>query len=325
MTSNENEHVFSDQNEVSSCDYGVEQKGISKKVITAISGIVLTTMLLSGCGSETSKAINPNQPTTKATAGETQKQPIPTEAKSFVNKYSSRYADPVATYYAVKGYGTEYFGIGSIINDSFVENYELTNMQDGTNAQLGFKTFELPLTTESSQTTALNVFNEYTAPTLTKYMNLLSKNPGRKTVDFIDNGFRNYCSNTANNNTPGIAFTLDDEYINNLMDTAKSVVSEYGSTADYTVAPASINETDPNKTSFLNVIGAIGATKWHEFDVTSMESGGIRLVINVDNYNNKGEVSHINKTFKDTELIIIRQPDFMGTKSNTISIGQLKH
>jgi hypothetical protein len=62
MTSNENEHVFSDQNEVSSCDYGVERKGISKKVITAISGIVLTTMLLSGCGSETSKAINPNQP-----------------------------------------------------------------------------------------------------------------------------------------------------------------------------------------------------------------------------------------------------------------------
>ena len=319
MTSNE--HVLYNQNET--INDIPEKKGMSKKLIATISGIALTAMLLSGCGSDTSKATNPNQPTATATAGETQKQPIPVEAKSFVDKYGSRYADPVATYYAVKGYGTEYFGVGSIIGDGFVDNYDLTNMQDSTNGQLGFETLELPATTENSQATALNVFNEYTAPNLTKYMNWLSKNPGGKTVDFIDNAFRNYCSNTANNNLPNLAFTLDDEYIDNLMNTAKSVVSEYGSTADYTVAPASINETDPNKSSFPSVITQIGKTKWHEYDVTSMESSGVRLVINVDNYNSKGEVSHINKTFKNTELIIIRQPDYTGAKSNIVSIGKL--
>jgi hypothetical protein len=53
-----------------------------------------------------------------------------------------------------------------------------------------------------------------------------------------------------------------------------------------------------------------------------MEDGGVRLVIDIDKYDNKGNVSHINKTIKNIELIIVRQPDLMGTKTNTVSIGQ---
>jgi hypothetical protein len=155
-------------------------------------------------------------------------------------------------------------------------------------------------------------------------MNLLSKNTGGKMVDYIDNSFRNYCSNTANNNTPGLAFALDDGYIQNLMDTAKSVVSEYGSTADYKVAPASMDRSDPNITLFPAIITQIGSTKWHDHEVTTMEDGGVRLVIDIDKYDNKGNVSHINKTIKNVELIIVRQPDLMGAKTNTISIGQKK-
>ena len=55
ITENTDENLILD-------DYTPENKRINKKLTAAISGIVLTTMLLSGCSSETSKATSPNQP-----------------------------------------------------------------------------------------------------------------------------------------------------------------------------------------------------------------------------------------------------------------------
>lgn len=291
-----------------------------KKIIIALSGIAILGVTIFG-GTAIYRAGQKSQVATEVPANPTnEKQAIPKEAQDFVNQYGDRYSDPVSTYYAEKDYKATVDKYGSMMTNDYINKFEITNLSQGDVDQLGFTNYMLPLSAEDNQQTAVNVFNSYTAKNLSLYMNLLAKNPSLKAKDIIDSELQNYCSNTSADDQQNIAFSADNEAINKLMNTAKTIVAKYGSAANYSVAKASIDTSDPNTTEFPESLTAVETFEFRGQKIKSLHSSGVRLVINVDSYNGKN-VTHTIETLKDVQLSIIRQPD-IGSNSTYISIGQ---
>jgi len=256
---------------------------------------------------------------------ETQKLPaIPNEAKQFVSEVGGRYADPVSTYYAETAYENAHNKQGLPISDVYIENYKSLTYSKGEESDLGFTRYKLPAAEKDNQETVIKVFNEYAVKNLNLYMNLLSKNPLPNAVAIIDEQFRNYCSDTDNKGLP-IEFTADNDAINKLMATAKSVVSKYGSAANYSVANGSTKSGDNSITAFPDVLGAVETINFNGQKLSSLQAGGVKLTINVDQYDGKN-VSHKREVFNDIQLSIIKQPISEAANSannfNYISIGQ---
>ena len=106
----------------------------------------------------------------------------------------------------------------------------------------GFGYYRLPKTAKMDNGAVVKMFNEYLAPSLSLYMNLLSKNPSKDARKFIDKEFTDYCSNPER--------SADDEDINKLMNFAKGIVASNGSNANYNVAPLSNDAADIDNTNF---------------------------------------------------------------------------
>lgn len=244
---------------------------------------------------------------------ETQK--IPAEAQKFVTEFGSRYVDPVSTYYAVEAYKKDHDGKTPILTDEFINNYDNSGPQDGELSILGFTTYRLPLDTEVSQKTFIDIFNSYMKPNLDLYMNLLSKNPSAKAVAIIDDEFKSYCSQNT-------SFKEDDAQIAMLMNTAKSKVAEFGSAADYSVAKATDKPTGKDSTVFP-MAGSImfGSIPWNKQIIKNYTIGGIDLVIDTDKFSGK-TVSRDSKIRHGVTLAIWRQPVTGDANYSNISIGQ---
>ncbi len=274
-------------------------------------GLAVLAVIGGGC---TAKAPQEAEQTTTETAEE----PIPSEAKEFIAEYGARYSDPLSTYYAEKAY-RDASDQGSMITDAYVAEYDI-NSPSGGSSDLGFEFYELPLDSEVSAQLSLDVFNNYTARQLTIYMNTLARNPNGKEV--IDDHFKDLCSyNSGLDQSPGAAFTKDDPYVENLMDTFGSIVDRHGSNAHYTVTMASETGDDESASSFDMRRTPIVGTDDHGH--VGQFSCNADIVVRVDVYNADDFVTTY-ETIEDVELTIIRQPYNTTDSISGISIGQVK-
>lgn len=305
-----------------------EKKGVSLKTKVGV-GLAAAVVLIGGGSVAAKKAMNPGNSTATGpvptNTGEAQ-PPLSAEAQKFVDLYGDRYADPVSTYYASKDYVLKANIPNVIMADNYIDNFEINgNIVTGVPDEIGFTQYTLPLDAKFNQQTSIKVFNEYTVPSLNCYMNELAKNPSPEAKKIIKAEFAKYCSDISNEDLP-IAFTSDDKGIAMLMDTADALVSKYGSTANYYVAPAEINSDDEGVTSFDGATMK-GYYMYDDREIQYFSDNDVRLVIGIDVF--KGDKSsHITETINEVQLQVIRQPGvYGGTESNpdqytNISIGQ---
>ncbi len=263
-----------------------------------------------------------------ATISTTQQETIPKEAQNFVIGSGNRYADPVSTYYAEISYAKNNNNIGSIITDEDIEAGKVTTDRTiGENSEIGFTEYELPIDAKMDQETSLKIFNEYTSKNLSRYMNLLARNPSKEAQIVIDKQFENYCSSALGDNLPATAFPLDDTKIESLMDTAKSVVAKYGSNANYTVTPATTRRANPNSSStlFTSTESSNEIYDWSDTKIQTIHELGVKIVIDVEVFNGKNVTSK-QEVLKDIQLSIMRQPTVAKSRTGSpytyISIGK---
>ena len=251
----------------------------------------------------------PANPANQTSTGEVKPdtQNVPAEAKSFVEEYGSMYSDPVSTYYAEKTY--EEAGYKSVmLTKEYIANYDPNVVRDRI-SHLGLESYSLPLSKVVDQATAVEIFDKYTAKELAIYMNALSKNPTTEAVTIIDAEFLNYCSDTNNAD----AFTVDDEYIMKLMETAKSIVAKYGSNASFDIIPGSSDLSDTG----MSYIGSPITMGRDESGAPQIYSNNANIAMNV--YIFDGVASTVTKDkIKNIQLVYIRQQN-----SDKISIGLL--
>ncbi len=261
-----------------------KKKGLTKTQKIIGSTIILVALVSGGL------AYNIYQNNQAATSSETEKKPsIPDEARSFVSEFGDRYlstSTAVSTYYAEKAYESQNNDKGSVISNDYIDTYEAGGLVDTT--ELGFKGYSLPLDIAYDQETSMKVFNEYTAPMLNRYMNLVARNTDA--VDIIDSQFYDDCIGID----PKDINPLNQQAIiagQNFMSMAKSVVAKYGSNANYSVALASNKETSTDSTFFFDALTTSS-------NISGQNSGFeqyVDLLIDIDTYNGKKK-SHESKT-----------------------------
>ena len=186
-----------------------------------------------------------DEPTAEAPVvpGEQEPAAVPAEAQGFVDSYGERYAEPVATYYAEQQYKAEDGGLASTLDNEWVSAYVFDNSTTTPESPLydiGF--VRLPLETQINSTTMVDVLNnQEVANGINRYMNLIARNTSPEAVAVIDNEFLKYMGRDNANSA-------------NLLATLKSVVSQYGSAANYGLAPAvavDYQTDDPEHTTVL--------------------------------------------------------------------------
>jgi hypothetical protein len=295
----------------------------NKKLMTAMFGIAVATVCLSGCNSSADN--NPNKVTaTSNDSGE--KQPaVPSEAQSFVTEYGNRYSDSVSTYYAVEAYKDTHSGVDPVMSNEYVKNYDFNGEKHFPISPLGFELKELPTDVSFNQESSIKLFNEYTALMLGKYMELISKNPMPDEIKIIDQQFLDNC---AGQHLGGYDSwdTEQRDSANNLLRTLKSVVAKHGSAANYSVALASNDKTNTNATLFNKNIPTVTGYYMYNNEKLIAANDDINLVINVDTYKNEN-VSHSKEVLKDFQLKVVRQPSSQTGNGSAatwtyISIGQ---
>lgn len=244
--------------------------------------------------------------------------------RSFIRDYGDRYSDPVSTYQAEEAYEASHSdgpnNGGLLITQETIANYDMSASMDLSGSPLGFEGYKLPLSAKADRATSMEIFNNYTCKEMSLYMNLLARNSNNPdAVAIIDFEISHWCASNWGQSSPENA-QIDDTSMQTMMETAKSVVAEYGSAANYTVAPGSATEGDPNFTYFDPNLSpdVLGLDEDH--NVTKLQDYA-DVAILVDTYS-RGSVFHETHTLKNFQLFVDRQDPFPGDDFTMISIGQ---
>lgn len=280
-----------------------EHKLLRKGLAVALAGAV--TLGAAGCSGDKVGAQAPEVNPSTTTESVAESQEVPKEAESFIDQYGSRYDDPVSVYFAQKDYEANVSTWPIILSEEYITNYEPSS---GVVSDLGFEMGKFPIESEGIEgiDDFIDVFNSYTAPQLSRYMNLLARNPDPEAIKIIDNEFLNYCS--ANSNIGTQAEIVDDNQdVINLMNLAKSTVSKYGSAANYYVANGSSDRSNVDSTLFINENVSKGFNS--ETGIHFLQTSGVKLIINVDTYNNSDNINREVEIVDDAQLIIFRHPN----------------
>ena len=301
-----------------------------------LAGLVLLGALGAGCSSVTPGANTPGTNESAANPGQTQE--VPALAQFFINDYKDRFKDPLSTWYAKEAYKKAHDGMNPVLSDGAIKMYLESKANRQENAgPLGFNVYRLPDNAALDENKSIEIFNDYTSKELSLYLNYLAKNPTPEGEALVDSEFMNYCSDTIYAGNSAYDFTDDDRFIATIMDTMKSIVSKYGSTANYTVLPSvlqphaqrglgeAISETDKNKTSFE--ASSFIATKFDKGKHVVQSQSNVDIVIAVDVYRGSAFSTQY-ETIERAELTLIRQPiehiNLSQKDFTYISIGQLK-
>lgn len=250
------------------------------------------------------------------TASTEKPQIIPDEAKDWVAEYGDRYVDPVSTFYAELGYEAKY-GTFAYMTSKDIDEYEITYETHGETSPLGFTMETLPLDAKIEQEDSIKIFNSWIAPNLDLYMNLIAKNPTPKGIAIVEEQFRAYCEGENPNSVNGIPNEESSIGARKILDTMAAIVTNYGSNAVYSIAPATTwenREQRETSTVFYN------PTIVYEND-SGFTDAGIQLLINIDAYNGK-EVSRKTETIEDFQIIVYRQPTTGTDTFSYLSFGE---
>ena len=164
---------------------------------------------------------------------------IPSEAQPFVDAYSSRYEDPLATYYAEAAFEKETGGDSLTIGDEYISTYNYESTVAGEVSPLRFDLLRLPFETEVNVQTSVDQFNS-ALPTMNRALNLLAKNPTQEQITVIADEFSLYSGYGQ------------EEYADNLITYFNGIVDMYGSNSNYTINPASSETTDSSQATIFD-------------------------------------------------------------------------
>lgn len=289
------------------------------KTIIAIAGVALALMATVGIGSKV-MASNLRQQTTSESTANPNAEKTPRAAELFKEEFGGIYNDPVSTWYSKEAYKTQ-TGTDLVFSDSQIKSWAKFGELKNSGIPFGFEEYKLNTGTELSEAMAIEIYNNYTCKELSRYANLLAKNPTPEATALIDRQFESFSSKAGNEKFKDLAFTNDDEAIANLMSTVKSIVAKYGSAANYTFQPGSLEDPvdnpSPKGTSFQH-----GSFTTETDDNDNVIGSNIIANINVsvDIYN-KSIVTHANETLDQVYLTILKQP-VNSANSIYLSIGQ---
>lgn len=312
-----------------------EKKSLTDRTAARIAvGVLAVSMMtssLSGCGAE-KKNVSIQVEQTQDKNSKTTKQEIPAEAKTFVENYKTRYGtDVLSVYYADKALG----GRKAVYWDEFFDAYEAKDPDLEKKSIFGFSIYELGIDVPANVDTAVKIFNEYTAPMLSRYMNLLARNTSQESIDIINTEFKNYCSFAKYKYNGPLP---DSEEMGNMMSFAQEIVRKYGYAANYTVAPAVKGySNDPSVSMFKNdktYIKAHEASDGHKTTaIYDFDNAGEKVVVLIDKFTG-AESERIIEAVDDVDLKISRytfvEGAYIGSKdpdaipTTRISIGIIK-
>lgn len=204
---------------------------------------------------------------------------VPEEAKTFVEVFSDRYTNPVATYYAEAAYIEK--GLGDIvIGDEYIESYNFDSrvFDNGEVSPLQFPVLKLDPNKEVNAENFVEFFNEST-PTLNRLLNLLAKNPTPEQVAVIRDEFVKY----SGIDSP-VAAT-------NLVDRLLAVTTQYGSAANYKINPATTDwdASEQNNSIYTGVNPGIDAVD--DSGYITMFSGNVQLSIAIESFSDTNQVT----------------------------------
>lgn len=262
---------------------------------------------------------------TPAVPGLVESEPVesvPPEARSFVEQFGNRYTDPVATYYSEIAYETAGDGSGAIIPQELIDGYASDTFKDGTESFLGGMEylslpFETNIVDESAEASAQFFNNSAVLGCMNRYMNLVAKNSSApEAINIINDQFLYYCGNDSLSGG-------DLGYVQNLMNSLRSVTETYGSNANYSIAPAGAdNDSQEGEgTSFTKygdytVIDSLGND-----DQVLAFSNIIDLVVNVDTYDGENDISHTQETLESVQFSVVRIPPVGPVDPGRVVIG----
>ena len=289
-------------------------KKIGFGVVGAIAGVAIAVpatlgIVNSGENNNTSDAPQPND---RDNSEVVDGPAAPPEAKDFLDAYSDRYNDPLATYYAEMDYETESGGQSLTIGDEYIDGYDfsLETFQTGETSPLEFPILRLPLDVEVTNTTpevTVNQFNE-SIPVMDRLLNLLAKNPTPEQVAVIRDEF--------------VKFTgFENQNANSLVDKFLAITQQYGSESNYSINPASDAE-DAN--SLQNTVFKGGdfveLIRVNEEGEVTAFSNLFDLSVNVETFDASGESATSTAVLEDVEYSVYRS-DFDPGDVGLIGIG----
>ena len=275
------------------------------RTILIVAGVALALVSAVGIGAKINASAEHKQTTRETTINPEIK--IPAEAKEFVAEYGARYDDPISTYYAEKSFGLD-VGKSVLISNESINNYDMSAPMDESSQLIGFEQYQFPPNKEISQNNATWIFNEFTAPQLTLYINALAKNPNPEIQKIIDYEFINYCSDRESQE--------DYKYINTLMDTCKAIVDEHGSNTNFTIGKGIIYH-DPMGTYINEYVSAQGEPD--EKGIVNKFSANAEILLTTTTYNREAVVKK-SEVIGAIQFLYSRQ-----SIGNNLSLGQIGH
>ena len=271
----------------------IKEKRPFRKVIAA----VLATVTVAGASVGIKKYNDyekfVNDPVNKIKATE--------EYKQFDSKYGLKYTDPLSAFNAVEGDRS-----GAIAREVIsTDEAKSFNPNEASN-KYNFVIQDKEIGKDYNTKDAVKFFNEKTAPVLDIYLNAIGKNPDCAKI--VDQEFK-VCFGGGQSNS-----SMDQKcsgYTDNLMNTMKSVVSEYGANSNFTVQNA-VNVADLPSNSFgQNNENCNSSVCSMGYLTTDKSDGGYdvhidqldQIVIKVDTYKDDGSEATTYKKIGRSQMV----------------------
>jgi len=232
-------------------------------------------------------------PTPTSTAIETEAPVVPPEAQEFVDYYSDRFPDALATYYAVTAYEQESGGTVLTIADWYTEDYDFDSLpfQEGEMSPLGFPGLAFDFSQEiQSEETFSEFFNDSAAPVLERVTNLIAKNPTGPQIAVIRDEFKKYSG-------------MGNPHADTLIDTLADFVYTHGSNANYTILPSTPDYSASQQENTV-LLGHPDIDAVDEDENITAFFGTLDLSFGIESYDNENTSTYSVATLENLHLSV---------------------
>ena len=246
-------------------------------------------------------------PTEPAESPNAEQDDIPEEARFFVEEaYPGVYENPVATFYAEQAYINNNGGLGVIIGQDYITKYEKTEVPVGAVSELGLEFLLLDPNTEVTTESSIELFNR-AAPSISRLMNLLAKNPSPEMQAIIIEEFSTYTG-------------FKNDYAQSLVQKVQSVVNQYGSESNFSVNPAvKVGEETETSTVFFSDKPSIDNVDESGFVLSFNDT--VDLSISVESFNEDGQSTLSLETLEKVQFSVSRAPSYDPFDAGFIGVG----
>ena len=245
--------------------------------------------------------------------------------KQYAEAYKGDFSDPVGTYLS----SLQDNGNALTVLDEKAAQYNLDSNETSVDADaFGFSVLTDESKTGFGKEDAEALFNKYTCPMLTNYLNALAKNPKHR--DIVNHEFKDSCggySFAVNGDTTKVNNSDVKKYADTLVDVLTSVVDKYGSNSDF-----SIIKINPDKWNDENCTECADSLSGKNLDGDATHQDDfLQLLINVKTYTDDGKCKETIEKIENFNMFFTQDPsskwwgmgiyDTNGEKDTTIDKG----